>query len=336
MPNTFISLSVPQGDGTGIPTAVGATGRPKTFVLSGTVRPGGRFIVEGSNDGQTWDILVGEDGTEVFFTSGREGAKTVDSIVQQVRVRAVGSRPEDQQPSITMGAPPATGTNFFGTLDVPATGTLGAPLDLGSETGPLKTFILRGPVPPSARYTILASMDGEKFDEALLFTADQTGARSKEIMCRFVRVQRNVLGLPPTITVGAEAVLEPGGTPDITVSSEHAFETVGAGEEVLAEYVVPLGAFPLPSMALTLAARRRISGENGTGSLRVRLGGAPGTPDGDLIVESADVAGAEQSVVATSAAFARPVITGTLVKVTGQAAPGSIFVRGFVLWFHNA
>jgi hypothetical protein len=337
MPNTFISLDVPQGDGTGIPVVVGATGRPKTFVLSGTVRPGGRFIVEGSQDGQTWDILVGKDGTQVFFTSGAEGAKTLDCIVQQVRVRSIGHLPTDQPPSITMGAPPANGTNFFGTLDVPTTGSLGAALDLGIETGPLKTFIVRGPVPPGSRYTIQASMDGVKFDEVLLVTSDQQGARSKEVICRFVRVQRNSVGAGPTITVGAEAILEPGGTPDITVSSEREFATDTAAEEILAEYVVPLGAFPLATMALTFAARARIDGgEPPSGSLRVRLGGTAGQPDGDVLVETTDVAGTEQSLVVAGPSIPRPATPGSLIKLTGQALAGSMFVRGFVLWFHNA
>ena len=50
MPNMFISLDVPRGEGVGLPAIVSNTGHPKTFVLGGAVL-GGRYIVEGSNDG---------------------------------------------------------------------------------------------------------------------------------------------------------------------------------------------------------------------------------------------------------------------------------------------
>ena len=70
MPNTFISLEVPKGDGVGAAVDTAGTGHPKTFVLAGPVRAGARYVVEGSNDGgATWDILVDDDdGTQVRLT----------------------------------------------------------------------------------------------------------------------------------------------------------------------------------------------------------------------------------------------------------------------------
>src|SRR5512138_100119 len=109
MPNTFISLEVPRGDGVGVPAIVSMTGHPKSFVLAGTV-PGGRYVVEGSNDGgSTWDILIDDDGTQTLFVSNNGGPKTVDCIVEQVRVRSIGNLASAAPPSITMGAPPVLG-----------------------------------------------------------------------------------------------------------------------------------------------------------------------------------------------------------------------------------
>lgn len=66
MPNTFANLNVPTSDAVpGTPLDVQATGRPKTLVFDGPIRPGGRYIVEGStNGGTTWDVLVGVDGVQ--------------------------------------------------------------------------------------------------------------------------------------------------------------------------------------------------------------------------------------------------------------------------------
>ncbi len=218
MSNTFASLSVPTTDAVpGAPLAVALTGRPKTFVLDGIVKKGGRYIVEGSEDGgTTWDILAGRDGTQVFFTSDNTGTKSVEAIVTHVRVRSEGNGTVPLPPSITIGAPPAVGTNTFHTLPVPPAG-LGAAVDLGDSAGPLKSITLRrvaGPMPVGARYSILASMDGTRFDEIALFTADRQGTRSVEVMCRYVRVQRDALGDAPVIALGAEGMAGTAGVGD--------------------------------------------------------------------------------------------------------------------------
>jgi hypothetical protein len=340
MPNTFIPLDVPRGDGTGAPTSVGLTGHPKTFVLAGPVAPGARYVVEGSHDGVTWDILVDDnDGTQVLFTTGATGAKTVDCIVQDVRVRSIAASAGGQVPSITMGAPPANGPAVIGALDVPPVGGLGAPFDLGLSTGPLKTFMLRGKVPHGSRYTILASMDGAQFDEVMLFTSDQEGARSRSVMCRFVRVQRAAGGETPTITVGAEALFEPApaGLPgsELSIASDRELATVTeTDEEVLVEYAVPLPALRSASLVADFSALGQAAGADATATFRIRQGGTTGIADG-VELAALPCAGPESLAYVRTDPFSPPTGNATLVKVTGRGAPGARAVlRGFVLRFY--
>lgn len=341
MPNTFISLDVPRGDGVGTPAVVSLTGHPRTFVLNGPVA--GRFMVEGSCDGgKTWDILLDDDdGTQILFSASASGLRSADCVVEQVRVRGQGND-GGAPPAINMGAPPAQGRSFFGTLEVPAVPGLGAPLDLGLRVGPLKTFILRGSVPEDCRFTILASMDGLHFDEVMTFTSDQQGARSRKVMCRFVRVQRSgAAGQPPAIAVGAEGLLELGDAGGggggngggvegrtLTIASDEKRETgAGENEAVLFEYAVPFSAMS----ARTLVAR--FSGMMGGGTaasmvpFRVRVGGRTGTVDGREILAVA-VSGPEAVRSGISAPFDVEE-AAALVKVTAEG-PGAI-VRGFVL-----
>src|SRR6516164_7719700 len=144
MPNVFASLDVPTSDATpGAPFDVAATGRPKTLVLDGPIRPGGRYIVEGStNFGTTWDILVGPDGTQGLFTSDNTGTKTIEAIVTHVRVRSEGNGVVTTPPSITLGAPPAVGPSVFQALPVPSVNGPGPIVDLGDSAGPFKTVVL--------------------------------------------------------------------------------------------------------------------------------------------------------------------------------------------------
>jgi hypothetical protein len=344
MPNTFIALDVPRGDGTGTPAFVGLTGHPKTFVLAGSVAPGARYVVEGSNDGANWDILVDDDdGTQVLFTTGSSGAKTIDCVVQQVRVRAAAASGAAEPPSITMGAPPANGTPVFGTLDVPIGTGSGAPFDLGVSTGPLKTFILRGSIPSGSRYAILASMDGLRFDEILLFTSDQEGVRSRSVMCRFLQVQRNAAGQAPVITVGAEALFEPNGGGVVTAAaelagaSEREMGTVTeTEEEVLAEYAVPLGGLDAPRLVLDFSGIGGALGAEVETSFRVRQGGSVGAPDGAEVAAFA-ITGSGKVGFIRSDPFDRPIDVATLVKVTGHGGPGArAGLRGFVLRYHPA
>lgn len=337
MPNTFINLDVPRGEGVGVPTVIGLTGHPKSFVLAGEV-PGGRYIVEGSNDGgASWDILIDEDGTETLFQASNEGTKTVDAIVEQVRVRSVRNLANATAPSITMGAPPAMGPNFFGQLPIPATQGLGDPLDLGLRVGPLKTFTARGSLPSGSRYSILASMDGLQFDEVIQFTADQQGARSREVMCRYLRVLRGgPLGPAPIIAVGGEATMEASGggsaSAELSIASDREYETTISDEEVLAEYAVPLAALNAASLTLDFSGIGSVPVE-GEALFRVRTGGTIGYPDGAELLSLGTTAG-EGPLSGQSVPFARPFAGTTLIKVTGQGSGARL--RGFTLLFHGA
>lgn len=203
MPNTFTTLDVPTADGAGAPFITSGLGRPKTIIFAGSVL--GRYVVEGSNDGgNNWDILVDDSGQQALFTTQAPGVRTFDCIVDRVRVRSAGNASLTIPPTITLGAPPAIGTPVFGVLDMPAAPGFGAAFDLGLSAGAFKTFILRGAIPSGSRYTIQGSADGQRFDEVMLFTSDQQGARPTEFFCRFLRVQRGAGGPTPVLAFGCE------------------------------------------------------------------------------------------------------------------------------------
>src|SRR4030095_4723135 len=106
----------------------------------------------------------------------------------------------------TMGAPPAKGANVFHVLPVPPANGFGDVVDLIDSARPDKMLLRRrgvSPPPRGVRYSSLASMDGSKFDEVALFTADRQGTRTLDVLCRFLRVQREAGGVSPIISVGS-------------------------------------------------------------------------------------------------------------------------------------
>src|SRR5206468_8076089 len=253
MPNTFTALDVPISDGSGVPFITRALGRPKTIVFSGPVL--GRYIVEGSNDGGTnWDILVDDSGQQALFTTQAPGVRTFDCIVDRVRVRSVGNASLGAPPTIALGAPPALGTPVFGVLDMPAAPGIGASFDLGLSAGAFKTFILRGAIPSGSRYTIQGSIDGVRFDEVMLFTSDQQGARPVEFFCRFLRVQRAAGGPTPVLAFGSEGILEPTSAPnEVSIAEEgQVASSLLSSEEVLRQYRVPLPLLASASLQVVL------------------------------------------------------------------------------------
>lgn len=67
--------------------------------------PGGRYVIEASNDGgNTWDILVGLDGTEAVFGASTTGIRAIEAVTDRLRVRSVGNGPVASPPSITVTA----------------------------------------------------------------------------------------------------------------------------------------------------------------------------------------------------------------------------------------
>ena len=338
--NSFLQLNVPANDTAGASTVTALTGSPKTFAFGSDVVPNGRYVVEGSNDGGlTWDILVGLDGTQVLFSSSNTASKTVEAIVDRVRVRSAGNGTVAVPPSITMAAPPALATSTFGTLNVPPSDGLGTPFDLGPSAGPVKTVIVRGDIRSGSRFTILASIDGAQFEPVAVFTSDQQGALAVSVLCRFLRVQRHGLGPAPAVAFGTEGTFDPAAaaTAELSISEEAEHETVSVSdEEVLAEYAVPLSALSAPVIAVTFAAISEQGESAGVATFRVRLGGAFGVPTGIEIARAIDTAPGRTSIVGGGAPFVRPDQTAIAVKVTGQGdgtQPAAL--RGFVLLFHS-
>ncbi len=338
MPNTFQVLDVPTGDGTGVPFVATALGRPKTIVFSGPVL--GRYVVEGSNDGgNTWDILVDDDGEQALFTSQAPGVRNFDSIVGQIRVRSIGNIGLTTPPMIALGAPPAVGTSLFGVLDVPSGPGTGAVFDLGLSAGVFKTLILRGSIPPGSRYSIQGSMDGHSFQEVILFTSDQQGARPVVFLCRYMRVQRDAGGPTPVIAFGSEGILEAGaggGTSDVSIADDSEVETTSVtDEEVLRQFRVPLSLLSSATLRATLAGE----GRGGEGArkvtFRARAGGAADQPDGNTLLAIEDDGPGNVPIEGDSAPFARPSDSSTLIKLTGQGDGSSTAIlRNLTLVFH--
>jgi hypothetical protein len=335
MPNTFTTLDVPTNDGSGVPFITRALGRPKSIVFAGAVL--GRYIVEGSNDGgNNWDILVDDSGQQALFTTPTPGIRTFDCIVDQVRVRSSGNSSLATPPIISLGAPPATGIPVFGVLDMPAAPGLGAPFDLGLSAGAFKTFILRGPIPPGSRYTVQGSIDGVRFDEVMLFTSDQQGARPTEFFCRFLRVQRAAGGPTPALSFGSEGIVEgTSGATEVSISDAGGASTGDTSvEEVLRQYRVPLALLAAPTLRVALTAEGRGAAARNV-IFRLRTGGAADHPDGTELLVAHDLGPGDAPITADSAPFARPTDASTLLKLTGQGDgtfPAAL--RNFVLLFH--
>jgi len=175
----------------------------------------------------------------VLFSSSNTATKTVEAIVERVRVRSAGNGTVAVPPSITMAAPPALATSTFGTLNVPPSDGLGTPFDLGPSAGPVKTVIVRGDIRSGSRFTILASIDGAQFEPVAVFTSDQQGALAVSVLCRFLRVQRHGLGPTPAVAFGTEGTFDPAAaaTAELSISEEAEHETSSlSDEEVLAEF----------------------------------------------------------------------------------------------------
>jgi hypothetical protein len=338
MPNTFQVLDVPTGDGAGVPFIASALGRPKTIVFSGPVL--GRYVVEGSNAGGTsWDILVDDDGEQALFTSQAPGVRNFDAIVGQVRVRSIGNSGLSTPPMIALGAPPAVGTPVFGVLDVPSGPGAGAVFDLGLSAGAFKTFILRGSIPAGSRYSILGSMDGHSFQEVILFTSDQQGARPAAFLCRYLRVQRDAGGPMPVIAFGSEGILEAGsggGTSEISIADDGEIGTTSVtDEEVLRQYRVPLALLSSASLRATLAAEGRGSEGPRKVTYRVRAGGSTDAPDGNVVLSLEDDSTGNVPIESDSVPFARPNDPSTLIKLTGQGdGLSAAILRNLTLVFH--
>jgi hypothetical protein len=348
MPNTFLNLEIPRGDGVGDPSDTGLTAATKTFIYPGT--PAGRFAVEGSHDGHTWAVVIGrERAQQAFFSGNRSQVLTVDAVVKQLRVRATGTRGVACPEGIGLGAPPAAGKNVFAQLPVPKDGDRGDPFDLGPKTGLLKTFILGEGAQSSTGFSVLASVDGERFGEVLrLQGGNQDRMRTVAAVCRFLRIDRIGPGVCPHITVGAEGLAEAqsaeggssgDGTALITLSDERAVATSSASdEEVLREFYVPLAGPSWPrGIEATLSAFCGTEGdeEGGKAVFNLRTGGRAGRADGDILTHVTG-RGSGSPEVATSHPFSQPDEPTTLVKVTAKGdGSARATLRSLVITFQR-
>jgi len=340
MPNTFLSLDVPRSPGVGAAAYVGNTAPAKTIAMSGQVGPGSRYLIEGSHDAATWDVLVGIDGTPGLFT-GAEGDKTIDAVVQFLRVCTQTAFPTLPPPAIGLGAPPPLSPNFFAALDVPRGPGLGAPLDLLLTAGPIKTIAARGALSRSNRATVLVSMDGVRFDEVCTFDRDRQGLFTSRLVARYLRVQRDGSGPPFTVTVGAEGLFEGGGSEDFSLPSDgRGRATCAVGiEEVVAPFTAPLNAARSSRLFADFACRAHLQDApaEAVGTIRVRLGGSPSEPDGEILLELPVASAAEDSVFEdVSLPFPRPAEPGSAIKVTLEAPAGVLALSSFTLWLRGA
>jgi len=186
-------------------------------------------------------------------------------------------------------------------------------------------------------------MDGAQFDQVLLSTSDQEGARSRSVMCRFVRVQRAAAGPTPVVTIGAEGLVEPSGTlagpsAELSLASERELATLTADEEVLAEYAVPLSALNASRLVLDFSGIGGAIGViegGGDAVFRVRQGGTLKLPDG-IELAALGLGRAEMVGAIRSMPFDRPSDAATLLKVTGRGSSSRAALRDFVLRFQGA
>jgi hypothetical protein len=344
-----LRLEIPRGDGVGAPVDVAETDSPKTFVFEGA--RAGRFIVEGSHDGSAWAMLFGRDRATSLFTGPRSVARTVEGVTKHLRVRSLGTRGLPPPDWLNVGALTARGENIFESIPAPTDAGLGRPVDLGRNTAVEKTFIVGGRLPPGVRYSVLASVDGERFGEILrLPSGPQDRARTIAAVCRYLRLEKTGRGAGPPVTVGAKGIVPPedggGGEPgeieyrsQISLSDEAAVTTeLAADEQVVREYFVPLsGLAGRRGLEVTLAGFFAADGPgSGEAVFKLRMGGKPGKPDGESLVEleESSATGAASSV--TERVRTRPSEDVTLIKLTAQSS-GKVraSARGIVITFQS-
>src|SRR5256885_9012366 len=189
----------------------------------------------------------------------------------------------------------------------------------------------------SSRYSILGSMDGTRFDEVMLFTSDQQGARPIEFFCRFLRVQRAAGGPTPVLAFGCEGILEPTTAPNEVsiVEDGEVASSSPAAEEVLRQYRVPLALLAPGNLRVALAGEGRGPAVARNVTFRIRSGGAADTPDGTTLLTAQDAGPGDAAVSADSPGFARPTDASTLIKLTGQGdGTAPAILRNFTLLFH--
>ena len=164
-------------------------------------------------------------------------------------------------------------------------------------------------------------MDGTRFDEVMLFTSDQQGARPTEFFCRFLRVQARGRRANPGARVwlrGNPRAHDPRRTEISIPDDSEAASSSPIAEEVLRQYRVPLALLAPGNLRVALAGEGRGPAAARNVTFRVRTGGAADQPDGTALLTVQDVGPSDAAVSTDSVSFARPTDPSTLIKLTGQ------------------
>lgn len=186
MPNVFVSLPVPAGNGVGAAVDVSAMGAFKTIAVVGGFQA--VLSVEVSEDGINFGPLI-------TFTS--PDVESVETATQWMRVRIAGYEAGALPTSVTIGSNDL-GALFFA-LTVPAGNGTGAATNV-STLGIKKTIIVSGPF--SGSIIIEASEDGVGFAPLLVLTGPDAVFVEAVAQHLRVTVAGYEAGPLPTVTVG--------------------------------------------------------------------------------------------------------------------------------------
>lgn len=188
MPNLFVSLPTPVGNGVGASVNVSAMGALKTLAVCGSFVAS--INIEVSDDNVTWGPLANFTGCSW---------DTVSVACQFMRVRVSGH--QSGAAIVTVGAGDAG--SFAVVLPVPPGNGVGALIDT-STLGPTKSVIVSGVF--EATVNIEISQDGVSFSDVLTFT--NPDRENFEGFARFMRVKLSghTSGAPvPVVTVAGSS-----------------------------------------------------------------------------------------------------------------------------------
>lgn len=184
MPNLFLNLPLPAGDGAGSAVNVSTLGAEKTMQVAGTYQ--GTITFEGSNDGgSTWVPL------RTFSTP--KAKITLDVAVQYMRVVVSGSNGDLPD---SCGVSSNDDGGLFVNLPATAGAGTGANVDV-SALGTLNTVVVTGTF--GGTVAIEISDDGSDFVECMTFSGP--GFQTKTFTARFMRVTRKAVGVIPGLPV---------------------------------------------------------------------------------------------------------------------------------------
>jgi hypothetical protein len=196
MPNIFVNLPMPAGNGAGAAVDVSAQGRDKSIVM------GGGF------GGATVAIEVSTDGGNVFkpiwlFQAAGKKVLPVAAEFMRVFVRGRGS-------SGPFTATASVGADdkgaLFAVIPVPAVDGPGTPVDV-SALGNFTTFVVGG-VFPGVTVSFEVSEDGVDYFACGASFADEGDQQSRVVVANYMRIflrghDFNPAAFNPTASVGA-------------------------------------------------------------------------------------------------------------------------------------